>query len=270
MERWRLIIDKPLTGALNMAFDEAVMNSVMQGLVPPTIRFYQWSPPAVSLGYFQNMEKELDVEECRRKGVDVVRRLTGGRAVLHRHEFTYSLIAPEDNQKIAGSILQSYLTVSRGLVLGLAELGVKAELSEGKKHSEFNSAACFDAPSWYEMVVGGRKLVGSAQTRRGGCILQHGSIPLDMDTDLLFTVLKFGSEKLRERAKSFFLAKATCLTDILGYSPEFDKLCKSFKHGFETALEICLDEAKPFDEEVSMAEELSVGKYAADDWNGRR
>ncbi|MBU7005754.1 lipoate--protein ligase family protein [Phosphitispora fastidiosa] len=270
MEKWRLIVDKPLPAAMNMAFDEAVMNSVMQGLAPPTIRFYRWTPPAVSLGYFQKLEQEIDVEACKREGVDVVRRLTGGRAVLHQDEFTYSVIAPEDNQKIAGSILQSYLAVSRGLVKGLAELGVQAELSEGKKHTEFNSAACFDAPSWYEMVVGGRKLVGSAQTRRGGCLLQHGSIPVKMDTDLLFSVLNFSSEKLRERAKSYFLAKATCLSEILDYSPEYDKMCECFKYGFETVLGISLREAAPLAEEEDMAAELSAGRYAADDWNRRR
>ncbi len=270
MENWRLIIDEPFTGAMNMAFDEAIMNAVMQGLAPPTIRFYRWSPPAISLGYFQKLEKEIDLEICRANGIDVVRRLTGGRAVLHQYELTYSLIAPETNQKIAGSVLQSYLAVSRGLVKGLAALGVQAELSEGKKHSDFNSAACFDAPSWYEMVVGGRKLVGSAQTRRGGCILQHGSVPTRMDADLLFTVLKFKSQKLRERARTFFLTKATSLSEILGYSPEFSKLCECFKIGFETELEINLTEAGPLAEEAAMAEELAACKYAADDWNGRR
>ncbi|MCL4441628.1 MAG: octanoyltransferase, partial [Firmicutes bacterium] len=136
-----------------MAVDEAIMLAVAGGQVPPTIRFYRWSPPAISLGYFQSLEKEVDIVACEKAGVDVVRRLTGGRAVLHQDELTYSLVAPENNEKVAGSILESYLSISRGLVRGLNALGVEAELAEGKKHAEFGSAACFDAPSWYEMAV---------------------------------------------------------------------------------------------------------------------
>lgn len=270
LDNWRLIITDPLAGAMNMALDEALLTSVTQGNSPPIIRFYRWSPPAITLGYFQSLEKEVNLKACQKAGVDVVRRLTGGRAVLHQHELTYSLIAPENHQKVAGSILDSYLAISRGLVQGLAKIGVEAELAEGKKNTGTASAACFDAPSWYEMVVNGRKLVGSAQTRRSGCILQHGSLLCDLDADLLFSILNFSSEKVRERAKSVLLSKATTLKEILGFSPEFHWLCDGLKKGFEEALEINLSEQQLSIGEITLARELSINKYRTHEWNGRR
>lgn len=270
MDSWRLIISEPLPGAMNMAVDEAVMLAVANRQAPPTIRFYRWSPPVVSLGYFQSLEKEVDLTACQKAGIDVVRRLTGGRAVLHQYELTYSLVATEDNDRVAGSVLASYLSISRGLLQGLAELGVGAELAEGKKQGDTASAACFDAPSWYEMVVGEKKLVGSAQTRRHGSILQHGSVLVGLDADLLFSILNFQNDKLRERAKAYFTAKATCLQDILGYSPDFSRLCAGFKKGFTTALGIELKEQHLTLEEIASARELAVNKYSAREWNGRR
>ena len=270
MEKWRLIISEPLSGAENMAIDEAIMLAVGRGAAPPTIRFYRWSPAALTLGYFQNIEKEVDIAACKSAGVDVVRRLTGGRAVLHRHELTYSLAAPDDNEKISGSVLRSYLSISRGLLKGLSRLGVEAELAEGKNKSETVSPACFDAPSWYELVAQGKKLVGSAQTRRNGCLLQHGSVLLKADTETLFFVLNFASEKLRERAKDYFQAKATCLEEIMGYSPEFEVLCDRFKYGFESELGIELKEQQITEAEAALAQELSAGKYGTDEWNRRK
>lgn len=270
MVKWRLINSGIMTGAMNMAVDEAVMLAVSRGLVPPTIRFYQWSPPAISLGYFQSLEKEIDLPACQRAGIDVVRRLTGGRSVLHHREFTYSLAAPEGDPKVAGSVLQSYLSISSGLLKGLAGLGVQAELTARTKSQEVNSAACFDAPSWYELVVQGKKLVGSAQTRRNGCLLQHGSVPVQADPDLLFSILRFPNEEVRARAKAFFLPKATCLEAALGYVPDFAGICTCFKHGFELGLEIKLDEQQLSVEEVTWAMELSSSKYSVAEWNGRR
>ncbi len=265
-----MVITEPLSGPMNMAVDEAIMLAVAGGQVPPTIRFYRWSPPAISLGYFQSLEKEVDIVACEKAGVDVVRRLTGGRAVLHQDELTYSLVAPENNEKVAGSILESYLSISRGLVRGLNALGVEAELAEGKKHAEFGSAACFDAPSWYEMAVDGKKLVGSAQTRRNRCILQHGSLLVRVDADLLFSILNFSNEKVRERGKAVFLTKATYLEEILGYSPSFALLCDGLKKGFESAMEINLSEQRLSAEELAAARELSIKKYGTREWNGHR
>ena len=270
METWRLIISEPLTGTTNMAIDEAIMHAVSSGQVPPTIRFYRWSPPAITLGYFQSLAKEVDTEACSKAGIDVVRRLTGGRAVLHHRELTYSLVAPENQSQVAGTILQSYLAISRGLVAGLAQLGVTAEITTGKKERKISTAACFDTPSHYELVVGGKKLVGSAQTRRQGCLLQHGSILTECDAELLFSVLNFSNDKVRERAKGYFSAHATSLLEILGYAPEFGELCEAFGQGFMEALGIRLEEGGLTAGEESEVLELCVGKYGTRDWNGRR
>lgn len=290
-DNWRLVITEPATGAWNMAMDEAIMTSINQGQTPPTIRFYQWSTPTISLGYFQSLAKELDLQACQRTGVDVVRRLTGGRAVLHNQEFTYSLIAPENQQEVAGYVLQSYLRISKGLLLGLANLGVEAEITPGteliapggalitpgdaptaasRPKEAVSSAACFDAPSRYELVVGGKKLVGSAQTRRKGCLLQHGSIPLQLDADLLFSVLNYASEELRARAKAYLLSKATDLEQVLAYQPEFSQLCTGFQQGLAAGLGINLVRQKLLPEELKLAEHLAVNKYNTLLWNGRK
>lgn len=269
MDKWRLIISEPLKGAMNMAIDEAIMLAVSAGLAPPTIRFYQWSPAAITLGYFQSLQKEIDLNACQDAGVDVVRRLTGGRAVLHHRELTYSLVAPGNNCQVAGSVLQSYLAISRGLVAGLAGLGIQAEITEGKKRSSHNaSAACFDTPSWYELAVGGKKVVGSAQTRRGGCLLQHGSVIVEMHTDLLFDLLNFNDENIKERAKRYFSAQATSINEILGYTTNFAELYQCLQKGFAAALNITLEQAQLTSKEILRAEELCHTKYDTIEWNG--
>lgn len=270
MDEWRLVINEPMDGAMNMAVDEAVLTSVSRGLAPPTIRFYRWSPPAVSLGYFQSLQKELDLAACRKADVDVVRRLTGGRAVLHQYELTYSIVVPEDNAKVAGSILEAYLAISGGLVEGLAELGITAELAAGTKPGAVASAVCFEAPSMYELVVGGKKLVGSAQTRRSGCLLQHGSILIELDPDLLFSIFNYDTEESRNQAKKLFLAKATCIKDILGYTPDPARLIACFTNGFSRGLGIRLREQQLAAAELTLARELSSGKYQTEAWNGRK
>ncbi|MHB8172232.1 MAG: lipoate--protein ligase family protein [Thermincolia bacterium] len=270
MDKWRLVVSEPLSGAMNMALDEAVMLAVSRGLAPPTIRFYQWSPAAVTLGYFQSLAKEIDQQACQQAGIDIVRRLTGGRAVLHHQEFTYSLVTPEGHPKVAGPVLQSYLFISRGLLEGLTRLGVKAELTAGTRCQEHNSAACFDAPSWYELGVEGKKLAGSAQTRRHGCFLQHGSIPVQNNPDSLFSILRFPSEEVRARAKAFFMAKTTSLDDILGYRPDFAKVSEGFAQGLAAGLGITLEEQRLLPEEIAWAEDLCLSKYCTNEWNGRK
>jgi lipoate-protein ligase A len=133
-----------------------------------------------------------------------------------------------------------------------------------------NSAVCFDAPSWYELAVEGKKLVGSAQTRRNGCLLQHGSIPLQLDPDLLFTVLNYASEELRAKAKAFLLSKATDLEQVLAYQPEFSQLCACFQQGLAYGLRINLVRQQLLNEELKLAEHLAINKYRTMLWNGRK
>ncbi|MBO8138632.1 MAG: lipoate--protein ligase family protein [Desulfotomaculum sp.] len=269
-ETWRFIETEPLDAFTNMAVDEAVLESVAAGECPPTIRFYRWNPPGITIGYFQKINKEIDIDACRKNGVDVVRRLTGGRAVLHQHELTYSVIVPENNPRVAGTVLQSYLAISRGLLAGLKNLGVEGQLVEGTSVKGQSTAACFDAPSWYELVVSGRKLVGSAQTRKMGVLLQHGSIIIDADNDLLFSILKFSSEKVRNAARQRFSQKATCLAAEMAEKPDFYKVVNAFKSGFAAGLDVELCDGELTEKEKSRALELADKKYSTDQWNYKR
>jgi lipoate-protein ligase A len=166
---WRLLVADPLAhdGATNMAIDEAILSGVAAGQSPPTLRFYAWEPPCVSIGYAQSMHEVVDLHACRRDGVTWVRRPTGGRAILHIDELTYSVTAPASEQRVQGGVVESYRRLSQGLLAGFRVLGlgaVQAKVMEEKAADL--SAACFDVPSHYEITAWDRKLVGSAQVRR--------------------------------------------------------------------------------------------------------
>jgi len=169
------------------------MWGVSAGLSPPTVRVYTWEPPALSLGYFQPLA-EVNLAACRVAGVDVVRRPTGGRAILHEQELTYSLVAPESSPSVAGGVLESYARISQALIAGLARLGIDARFAPpAGRLAESPSAACFEVPSSYEVLVAGRKLIGSAQRRQPGVVLQHGAIPLQFNPDRLVGLLNLPS-----------------------------------------------------------------------------
>src|SRR5687768_4142622 len=196
-DEWRLLVDFDRPGDENMALDEVLLDSVIAG-GPLVIRFFTWKPAALSHGVNQPVG-EIDPVECERRGFGLVRRLTGGRAVLHQHELTYSVIAPENAPLVSGGVIESYRKISEPLVAGLRALGADVTLSEPnralframaqeRRYSDLgvleesrHGALCFDTASAYELTAGGRKLVGSAQARRGGALLQHGSILLDVD-----------------------------------------------------------------------------------------
>ena len=195
---WRLLRHGAATGAENMAVDEAVAQSIAAHLVPPTLRFYAWAPPCVSLGRNQAVAG-VDLPACAARGFDVVRRPTGGRAILHTDEMTYSIIASPDDPLMHGYVLDSYLRISHGLVAGLRRLGIDAEEAPGTNRAGPDvSAACFEVPSAYEIVAGGRKILGSAQARRSTSVLQHGSLPLVGDLTRVVDCLAFEDEAERE------------------------------------------------------------------------
>lgn len=190
---WRLLPLTPGDPAWNMAVDEAILCAYGRGLVPPTLRFYTWEPPAVSCGRFQDLT-EIDLSACARMGLAVVRRPTGGRAVLHEGDLTYAVVIGARDGLPDGT-LPSYLYLSRGILAGLARLGIDAELAAPNEKAGRRSPACFASPSWYELIVGGRKVAGNAQRRVGGDVLQHGSIALSFSPARLAAVLRApGSE----------------------------------------------------------------------------
>ncbi|HHP51511.1 MAG TPA: lipoate--protein ligase family protein [Moorella mulderi] len=215
MEKWRLLDTGTADPFTNMAIDEAILWEHAAGGNLPTLRFYAWDPPTISLGYFQRADKEIDLEAVARRNLGLVRRLTGGRAVLHHHEVTYSVVAREDHPLMQGGVLPSYLRLANALAQGLRNMGAPVELASGKKRAERTSAACFDAPSWYEITWEGKKIIGSAQTRKGGVVLQHGSIIIKLNVEDLFAVLKMPNEAVRERLKEKFLHQAAGLEDVL-------------------------------------------------------
>lgn len=269
--RWRLLNTGFLNGPMNMAIDEAIMFSVAEGEAPPTIRLYGWDPFCVSIGYAQRMRKEVDVEACRAKGIDYVRRPTGGRAILHGDELTYSLIVPEADPCVSGGIVESYRRFSMGLLEGLRELGVaavEADVLRGRLQEK--SAACFDAPSHYEVTVGGRKLIGSAQMRRRGIVLQHGTLPLQGDVTRIMDYLRFDSEAQRAALRAELKKKATSLEEALGKVIPFEEVAAALAKGFARSLGIVLQPAELTVHEHQRAEQLYNEKYGTDDWNFMR
>lgn len=272
-ETWRLVRSGHLTGARNMAIDEAVIESVAAG-GPPTLRFYGWEPAAISLGYFQDFDSEVDEAACQSLGIDIVRRLTGGRAILHDVEVTYSLVISEAHPLIPRSITESYRVISEGLVRGLELLGLKAKMTVPPRRARGSplgsSPACFDAPSWYEVTVGGKKIIGSAQVRRRGVVLQHGSIPLDLDADKLFAVLKFDGDAARSRAKSVFKRNATSIREALGQPASFLDVSDRLLEGLSEVLGVRFAEGDLTASEERRADELVRTRYATREWNERR
>ena len=189
-DSWRLLVDAAAGGAWNMAVDEVLLDGVAAGTTPPTLRFYEWMPPCLSLGYFQPFDV-VDVDGCRALGIEVVRRPTGGRAILHDRELTYSVALPASLLGHDGGVLPSYYRLSLALQDGLSGLGVPATLApESVGSSGQHGPVCFDRPSAHEILLNGRKLVGSAQMRRGGGLLQHGSILIEPRIDKLTACLR--------------------------------------------------------------------------------
>jgi lipoate-protein ligase A len=265
---WRLIVDaEPRTGAWNMALDEAILEAVASAAAPPTLRFYQWEPPCLSLGKRQPLEG-VDLARCRRDRVDVVRRPTGGWAILHTGEWTYSVAAPQDDPRTAGPILDAYRQLSAGLVAGLQRLGAQVEMNPVDPQGVHNlSAACFEVPSAYEITVGGKKLIGSAQTRPLGRVLQHGSLPLHGDIARVADYLWFESEAERAALRTHLAARATTLGAALGRPVGFPEVCRAMRDGFDQALNLTLAPGEPTQAELAAAAERApavlVGELAA-------
>ncbi len=266
---WRLLNTGLADGATNMAIDEAIMQAVAEGRSPPTLRFYGWQPPCVSVGYAQSLRAEIDLEACRRKGYDVVRRPTGGRAVLHIDELTYSVVAPRDEPRVAGDILTSYRRLSQGLIAGLRLLGCEAvEADRRGERVETASAACFEVPSHYEVTALGRKLIGSAQVRRRNAVLQHGALPLCGDVSRLAEVLALPPLE-RERLRVRLRQRAVALDEALGRGVDFERVVVALGEGFARALNLTLVCGELSEEESEIAELLRT-RYAGEEWTFAR
>ncbi len=269
MHDWRLINSGFQTGAMNMALDEALLHAVANGLSSPVLRFYRWQPATVTLGYAQSVITDIDLEVCRHAGLDVIRRSTGGRAVLHDNEVTYSIIAPSDSGLFGNSVLDSYRVISEILQKALHQLGLPAKLVPGRQRGgQLNAtkAVCFSAPSQYELVIDDRKVAGSAQKRHGQAFLQHGSIPLEMDLELLGKVLK--TDINTETAGS--LDKVGWLNMWASQPLSITEVERCVAGEFSKAMGSTLRDSELTDDETSEAEKLCREKYANPDWNMMR
>ncbi len=254
-----------------MAIDEAILTAVAEGEAPPTLRFFAWHPPCLSIGYNQSMRAKVDMTRCRQMGVDVVRRPTGGRAILHTDELTYSIVAPQGEPRVAGGVVESYRRLSTGLVRGLRLLGVNVTQAEaGHGQAADISAACFDAPSAYEVTAGGKKLVGSAQVRRRGAVLQHGSLPLQGDITRIFDYLVVPSEERRQELRRELQARATSLELVLGRVVPFAQAVEALVRGFSEELNLHLEPGELSPHELTLVQQFRREKYTAEAWNFRK
>ncbi|SFA41978.1 MULTISPECIES: biotin/lipoate A/B protein ligase family protein [Anoxybacillus] len=275
-EVWRFIDSGNCSPAFNMALDEALLEWHSEGKIPPTIRFYGWNPPTLSIGYFQKVEKEIDMEAVKTYGLGFVRRPTGGRGVLHDRELTYSVIVSEAHPAMPQTVTEAYRVISQGILEGFRFLGLDAYFAVPKTEEEKadlknpRSAVCFDAPSWYELVVEGRKVAGSAQTRQKGVILQHGSILLDLDEEMLFRLFKYPNERVKERLRQNFKHKAVAINELTGRNVTIDEAKEAFFKGFEKGLNIQLERYELTDDELSYVQQLARNKYETDEWNFKR
>jgi lipoate-protein ligase A len=265
---WRLILDGKTDGPTNMAVDEAILTAVVEGASLPTLRFYGWSPPCVTLGRSQP-HADADEARCRAAGVSVVRRPSGGQAILHTDELTYSVALCQDDPRAEGGVLESYRRLSDGLLAGLHRLGAEAmQAVEKKQPLAEPTPVCFEVPSDYEITSGERKLVGSAQWRSRGGVLQHGTLPLYGDLTRIVDYLVF-SEGEREIRRRSLRSRAVTLEEALGQVFPFSQVAQALADGLAQALNLTLQPGELTDYERALAADLRCNRYANPDWTNR-
>lgn len=272
MPTWRLIHTPPAQGAWNMAVDEAILEFAGKEVVPPTLRLFSWFPACLSLGYAQPIQ-DVDLDNLQSKGWDLVRRPTGGRAILHIDELTYSVCGPNTEPHLTGGVLESYQNLSRALLMALELIGIKADSKENLVHlsqAEKNNPICFEVPSNYEITINGKKLIGSAQARKKNGVLQHGSLPLRGDLTRIVQVLNSPNKLSRDKASQRLLAHATTVEEVLGYSGDWWIAAHAFRKAFSTALNVNLEPMSLIADEGKRAMELYSEKYNNPEWTEKR
>lgn len=246
MEKWRFLLHPANDAFTNMAIDESLLISG-----EPTIRFYKWKPSAISIGYFQGIKEEVNLNACKKFNVDVVRRITGGGAVYHDEEgeITYSFVAPEE--MVPKNILESCNKICSSLAKGLKHVGIDAEFSPLN-----------------DVVVNGKKISGSAQTRRYGNVLQHGTLLINLDVKKMFSLLQVSKKKIEDKNIEKASKRVTCLSVEIGEVNE-KKVLKALKRGFEEGFDIELIKGEVNGKEMEKTKMLRE-KYASEKWNFKR
>lgn len=250
--KMRLLTIGKHSGALNMAIDEVLLDKVSTNESLPILKFYGWRPATITIGYFQSLEQEVDTERCAQEGVDIVRRITGGGAVLHEDEITYSLIIKEEGI-IEKDILKSYEQICKGILNALSKLNLDG------KFIPIN-----------DLIVNGKKFSGNAQSRKKGCVLQHGTILLEVDIKKMFSLLKVPSEKMRDKLITAVEERVTSLSKELNRTVTYEEMQDLLIKGFKEALEIELVPSELTEEEMMEAQKLATEKYGAPQWNEQR
>jgi len=252
-EEWRLLITEDNNAAVNMAIDKAVMVANSEGKILPTVRFYTWNPPAISIGYFQSLVDEVDLDVCKNLGVDYVRRITGGGAVFHDAELTYSIVISESHPEIPKNIMDSYARICGAVIKGLNSLGIDS------KYAPIN-----------DIVTNGKKISGNAQTRKLKTILQHGTVLMDVDVDKMFCLLKVPDEKIRDKLISDVKERVTSINHVLKKHLSFSDVSKAMKIGFEKEFNINLVKGKLTNEEISLAKKFEKECFLSKEWNHKK
>jgi lipoate-protein ligase A len=257
--RWRLLMTEPADGATNMAIDEALFRGRQAGTSPPTLRFFAWDPPTVSLGYGQPLDDHVAVETCRALGVGLVRRPTGGSAIYHdgpERELTYSVVASQDDVGTS-DLLETYRWIGGALLRGLQALGAPAEMVAVPDGQGATPAFCFARTGRYELEVGGRKIVGSAQRRQGGAFLQHGSVLLGVDEVRLRALFPRTRDPL---------STMTTLDAVLGRRLTWQECADALTAAFVAEHGLELDPGGLTRDEAEQVERLVTARYATDAW----
>lgn len=276
MEKWYFMNSGKCSGSFNMAMDEALLELHSKGEIPPIIRFYEWEPATLSIGYFQQAARDVNLAAINEQGIGFVRRPTGGRAVLHEHELTYSVIVSESYPNMPKNVTEAYRVISEGILKGFHHLGLDAYFSVPNSEEQLanlknpKSAVCFDAPSWYELVVEGKKIAGSAQTRQKGVILQHGAILLDVDLEKLLSVFNFKSDEQKERMRQKLPEKAVTINSLAKQPITIPQAVEAFKKGFAESLDIELIPFNLTDEQLHLVTTIEREKYATNEWNFKK
>jgi len=252
-----------------MARDEMLFRRFIAGLTSPCLRFYQWKPPGLSIGRFQKIGEGIDLKACDDLGIRVVRRLTGGEAVLHDDELTYSIIVPLSHPSFDSiGVPDTYRTISKALIHGLELSGISAAMAaDGSTRPDPSGrGVCFYTPTLNEVVSDGRKIIGSAQTREKMVILQHGSIPITTDHNRLFRATGVPSEQ-QHIFENLFKSRATDILSQLGKRPDIDGLIDNFVKGFEEVFEMGTERAEYSVQEDVFTRYLVKKRYGSDGWN---
>ena len=267
---WRLLNYRSTSASENMAIDEAVLLETIHHNKPPTLRFYGWGRPAVSIGYFQELTKEINDDRCRLSDVKVIRRITGGKAVYHRDEITYSVAAGSSTGLFPNDIAGTYKIISLCLLRGLSNLGIHAKLAEaasiGAGKEPDLDTCCFSVPAGNELMVDGRKICGSAQTRIRGGFIQHGSMLMTFDP------VETADMILSSDAPEYYVKlrrSVTAVNELLPTPVSAETLCSALKKGFVDELGIEMTEGTLTPSEKALSRRL-VKKYESDAWNRER